>query len=76
LCSCPAPLNTALAIFNHGNIAAMRPDQSDYLAHFTKGDNAINNIISILEGGIINKIKVKLKKIKGVRALYKRPPDP
>lgn len=26
----------------------MRPDQSDYLAHFAKGDNAYDNLVSIL----------------------------
>ena len=30
-----------------------KPDQSDYLAHFTKGENAIANIISILKDGVI-----------------------
>lgn len=27
----------------------MRPDQSDYLAHFTKGDNAYDKLLSILQ---------------------------
>lgn len=31
----------------------MRPDQSQYLAHFTKGDQAYQNIISILQDGAI-----------------------
>lgn len=32
----------------------MRPDQSDYIAHFTKGDSAYDNLISILRQGRIN----------------------
>ncbi len=32
---------------------APRPDQSQYLAHFTKGANAFDNIVSILDDKII-----------------------
>ena len=31
----------------------MRPDQSDYLAHFTKGEKAYENLISILRDRVI-----------------------
>lgn len=31
----------------------MRPDQSDFLAHFTKGDQAYENLVSILTDGIV-----------------------
>lgn len=31
----------------------MRPDQSNYLAHFTKGESALGNLISILNDGAI-----------------------
>jgi hypothetical protein len=31
----------------------MRPDQSDYLAHFTKGERAYDNLVSILKDGVV-----------------------
>ena len=31
----------------------IHPDQTDYLAHFTKGEDAYDNLVSILEDGVV-----------------------
>ncbi len=44
---CRAPLNSALGVIE------MRPDQSHFLAHFSKGASAYDNLVSILKSRAI-----------------------